>query len=63
MIEEKVIILQIEMMDSIANKNIKVTDWICGAIANYLENKRLGKEFYKIIANNILGEGRELFKK
>ncbi|MDD5098719.1 MAG: DUF3800 domain-containing protein [Candidatus Pacebacteria bacterium] len=56
------IIFQIEMIDSIANKNIQIADWICGAIASCLENKKLGKEFYQIIVNNILGEGRELFK-
>jgi hypothetical protein len=55
-------ILQIEMIDSTSNRNIQIIDWICGSIAGYLEEKRLGKEYYQIIANNILGEGKELFE-
>jgi hypothetical protein len=55
-------IIQIEMIDSAGNKNIQIADWISGAIARYLENKKLGKDCYLAIANNILGEGRELFK-
>jgi hypothetical protein len=55
-------IFQIEMIDSVSNKNIQIADWICGAVSGYLEGKKLGEEYYKIITNNILGEGRELFK-
>ncbi|MFA5434264.1 MAG: DUF3800 domain-containing protein, partial [Candidatus Paceibacterota bacterium] len=55
-------ILQIEMIDSTSNRNIQIVDWICGSIAGYLEGKRLGREYYQIIANNILGEGKELFE-
>jgi len=58
----KGVIFQIEMIDSTSNRNIQIVDWICGAIAGYLEEKRLGEEYYQIIKNNILGEGKELFK-
>ncbi len=53
---------QIEMIDSTANANIQIADWISGAIARYLEEKNLGGEFYQILKNNIIGNGKELFK-
>lgn len=55
-------IVQIEMIDSATNANIQIIDWIAGSLAYYLEKKRLGEEFYQILKNNILKEGRELFK-
>lgn len=55
-------IFQIEMIDSTSNANIQIADWISGALARYFENKELGKECYQILKNNILGEGKELFK-
>lgn len=55
-------VIQIEMIDSAANPNIQIADWISGAIAWYLENKHLGEECYRILKNNLLGEGKESFK-
>lgn len=55
-------IVQIEMVDSKQNENIQIADWIAGAIACYLNNKKLGKEFFNILKNNFLGKGRELFE-
>lgn len=55
-------IVQIEMIDSTTNTNIQIADWISGALAWYLEGKKLGEEYFKILKNNILDEGKELFK-
>ncbi len=55
-------IFQIEMIDSATNANIQIADWISGALARHLEQKELGQECYQILKNNILGEGKELFK-
>ncbi|MDD5221380.1 MAG: DUF3800 domain-containing protein [Candidatus Paceibacterota bacterium] len=55
-------IIQIEMVDSEKDENIQIADWISGAMACYLENKPLGKDFFNILKNNIVGEGGELFK-
>lgn len=55
-------IVQIEMIDSTTNANIQIADWISGALTWYLEGKKLGEECFKILKNNILDEGRELFK-
>jgi len=55
-------VIQIEMVDSTANTNIQIADWITGALAWFLENKHLGNECYQILKNNLLGEGKELFK-
>ena len=54
--------IQIEMLDSITNSNIQIADWISGALAWYLEKKKLGEECFRILKNNLLGEGKELFK-
>ncbi len=55
-------IIRVEMIDSTTNANIQIVDWIAGALAHFLENKKLGEKFYDILKNNILGEGQELFK-
>lgn len=55
-------LIQIEMVDSASNMNIQIVDWISGAIAWYLENKKLGQDCFQIFKNNLLGEGKELFK-
>lgn len=55
-------IIQIEMINSASNKNIQIADWISGAIAWELERKNLGKECYEKLKNNILNDGKELFK-
>ena len=54
--------IQIEMLDSAVSPNIQIADWISGALGWYLEKKRLGEECYQILKNNLLGEGKELFK-
>lgn len=55
-------IIQIEPTDSTTSANIQIADWISGAIARYLEKKNLGEECYQILKNNILQDGKELFK-
>ena len=49
------------MVDSTTNANIQIADWISGALARYLEQKPFGKEYYEILKNNVIGEGKELF--
>lgn len=56
-------IVEIEMIDSASNVNIQIADWIVGALAWYLESKPGGEDYFAILKNNLLGEGRELFKK
>ena len=55
------VVLQIEMVDSAAVVNIQIADWIAGALARYLEKGKLGEECFKILKENIIGKGRELF--
>jgi len=55
-------IVQIEMLDSKKNANIQIADWVAGALAWCLEKKALGEECGQILKNNILNEGKELFK-
>lgn len=55
-------LVQIEMIDSATNANIQIADWISGALAWYLEKKQLGKECFQMLGNNVLKEGKELFK-
>ncbi len=57
----KNVVLQVEMVDSLSVVNIQIADWIAGALARYLEKGKLGEEFYKILKDNIIGEGKELF--
>ncbi|MFH1187595.1 MAG: DUF3800 domain-containing protein [bacterium] len=54
-------LLRVEMIDSATNANIQIADWISGALVRYLENAPLGGEYYKILKNNFLGEGKEFF--
>lgn len=56
-------LIQIEMLDSSLNANIQIADWICGAIARYLEKGKNGDEYFKVFKNNFLGEGKEFFGK
>lgn len=58
----KGVVIEIEMIDSKSNANIQIADWISGALACHLEKKELGENYYKILKNNILAEGKELFK-
>jgi hypothetical protein len=57
----KNVVIQIEMVDSSAVVNIQIADWIAGALARYLEKRKLGEECFKILKENIIGEGKELF--
>lgn len=54
-------LLQVKMIDSTANANIQIADWIAGALYRYLEKRPLGDEYYKILKNNLLDEGKEFF--
>jgi len=55
-------VFQIEMKDSTSDANIQIADWVVGALAWYLEKKPLGESCFTILKNNLLGEGKELFK-
>jgi hypothetical protein len=55
-------LVQIEMIDSIRNANIQIADWISGALAKYLNGDPYGQEYHSILKNNLLGEGKEMFK-
>ncbi|RJQ30745.1 DUF3800 domain-containing protein [Candidatus Parcubacteria bacterium] len=50
------------MIDSAANANIQIADWISGALARYLEKGPIGNECYKILKNNLLDSGIEFFE-
>lgn len=54
-------LVQIKMVDSATNVNIQIADWIAGALAWYLEGRPLGDECFKILKNNLLEKGKELF--
>ncbi len=54
--------INISIVDSTSNKNIQIVDWITGALAWYHEKKPLGNEYYRMLKNNLLDEGREIFK-
>lgn len=55
-------VFTIDMLNSLEEPNIQVADWITGVLARYLEQKPLGNELFLILKNNLLGEGKELFK-
>ncbi len=55
-------LFQADMYDSEQHPNIQIADWITGAIAYYLEGKPKGEAYYEAIKNNILGDGKELFR-
>lgn len=55
-------IVKIKMVDSTTNVNIQVADWIAGGLTWYLEGHPLGDECFKILKNNLLGNGKELFR-
>ncbi|MCK4918459.1 MAG: DUF3800 domain-containing protein [Candidatus Pacebacteria bacterium] len=52
---------QIKMVDSTTSVNVQIADWIAGGLFRYLEDCPLGDECFKILKNNLLGEGKELF--
>lgn len=54
-------LIQVEMIDSTANANIQIADWVSGALARYLEKGPKGEEYYKILKNNLLDLGKEFF--
>ena len=53
--------IQVKMIDSTLNANMQIADWISGALARSLENGPLGEEYFKILKNNFLSEGKEFF--
>ena len=55
-------LIQVEMVDSTLNANMQIVDWISGALARYLEGGPLGEDYYKILKNNFLCDGKEFFK-
>lgn len=55
-------ICTIDMVDSQKEPNIQIADWITGSIARYLEGKALGDELFDILKNNIIDDGKELFR-
>ncbi len=54
-------LIQVEMIDSTSNANIQIADWISGGLARYLEKRQLGEEYFKILENNFLSQGKEFF--
>lgn len=54
-------IIQIETVDSTTSENIQIADWIAGALASYHNKKPNGEEYYTILRNNLIGDGKELF--
>jgi len=54
--------IKIEMVDSKEYPNIQIADWIVGGLAYYLNQKPLGNEIFGLLRNNIIGEGKEMFK-
>ncbi len=54
--------VKIEMVDSKEYPNIQIADWVVGGLACYLNKRHLGEEIFSLLKNNIIGEGREMFK-
>lgn len=54
--------VKIEMVDSKEYPNIQIADWMVGGLACYLNKRHLGEEIFNLLKNNIIGEGREMFK-
>lgn len=51
----------VNTVDSSADSNIQIADWICGALYRYYTNRSAGEEFYKILHSSIIAS-EELFK-
>jgi hypothetical protein len=54
--------VKVQMVDSKQYPNIQIVDWIVGVLAAYLNNKPQGRGLFEILRNNIVGEGKEMFK-
>lgn len=54
-------VIRVQMADSSSNANIQIADWISGVIARYLEKGKNGDEYFKLLKNNVLGNGKEFF--
>lgn len=54
-------LLELEAVDSAANANIQIADWICGALYRYYNEKENGKDYHSILKNSIIA-AEELFK-
>lgn len=51
---------KIHAVDSTSSALVQVSDWVCGALARFYENKLEGKAFYEKLKKNIIEE-KELF--
>ena len=54
-------LIRVEMIDSTTNANMQIADWISGALACYLEEGDRGEDYFKILKNNFLTDGKEFF--
>lgn len=54
-------LIDVHMVDSTSNANMQIADWIAGAIARYLEKGKNGEDYFKILKNNFLNDGKEFF--
>lgn len=54
-------LLQVEAVDSTANPNIQIADWICGALFRYYNKGKNGERLFITLKNNIVASD-ELFK-
>jgi len=54
-------IVQVEAIDSSANTNIQIADWVCGALFRYYSKGRNGEEYFFILKNSVIAR-EELFK-
>lgn len=51
---------KIHSVDSTSSALVQVSDWVCGALARFYENKPEGQAFYEKLKKNIIEE-KELF--
>ena len=54
--------VKVDMVDSKQYPNIQIADWIVGGLAAYLNSKPIGDKVFALLKNNIIGEGKEMFK-
>ncbi len=53
--------IQIEMIDSTANGNMQIVDWISGALRAYLEGLPCGNDYFSALSGSLLQDGKEFF--
>lgn len=54
-------VIQIETINSAANENVQIADWVAGALSHYHNKKIHGPDFYRVLRKNILSSA-EMFK-